>query len=381
MARFLSFPLTFPLGGGSGTGGGTPGGLTTQVQYNNAGAFGGITGATTDGTTLTLSNLLTITQASANAGLITSTGYSLTGSDSTGMLNFSGTLNTSGNPVVLKIALTNTASGAATKFASFLAGASGTTEVFNVLKDGQTQISKNGGVGFSILVSGQNEVGIGRDSSVGGLAFFGDGTTAKMHFGGGNVNFTNGLKLDATSIFGWASSTISQNYDLILLRSAAATLQQGAANAASPVNQIYQSQGSRAATDNNVAGSSLTIRPGAGTGSVTPNALIFQSYVPVASGSGAQTATTTMTLNQGAVILPNSGGAATIGNAVLVAGTVTVNTTAATASAYIILTRKTSGGTLGTAITYTISAGTSFTITSDSALDTSTFTWLVLQGA
>ena len=35
-------------------GGGSPGGSTTQVQYNNAGAFGGITGATTNGTALTL---------------------------------------------------------------------------------------------------------------------------------------------------------------------------------------------------------------------------------------------------------------------------------------------------------------------------------------
>ena len=34
--------------------GGSPGGSTTQVQYNNAGAFAGITGATTNGTTLTL---------------------------------------------------------------------------------------------------------------------------------------------------------------------------------------------------------------------------------------------------------------------------------------------------------------------------------------
>lgn len=39
-----------------GTGGGTPGGSTTQVQYNNAGAFGGITGATTNGTTLILAS-------------------------------------------------------------------------------------------------------------------------------------------------------------------------------------------------------------------------------------------------------------------------------------------------------------------------------------
>ena len=35
-------------------GGGSAGGSTTQVQYNNAGAFGGITGATTNGTALTL---------------------------------------------------------------------------------------------------------------------------------------------------------------------------------------------------------------------------------------------------------------------------------------------------------------------------------------
>ena len=36
------------------SGSGSPGGSNTQVQYNNSGAFGGITGATTDGTTLTL---------------------------------------------------------------------------------------------------------------------------------------------------------------------------------------------------------------------------------------------------------------------------------------------------------------------------------------
>jgi len=38
------------------SGGGTPGGSDTQLQYNNAGAFGGITGATTDGTITTFSS-------------------------------------------------------------------------------------------------------------------------------------------------------------------------------------------------------------------------------------------------------------------------------------------------------------------------------------
>lgn len=41
-----------PAGGSGGSS--TPGGSTTQVQYNNASSFGGITGATTDGAKLTL---------------------------------------------------------------------------------------------------------------------------------------------------------------------------------------------------------------------------------------------------------------------------------------------------------------------------------------
>lgn len=82
----------------------------------------------------------------------------------------------------------------------------------------------------------------------------------------------------------------------------------------------------------------------------------------------------------GAARMPQSGAALVTGNAVLVAGTVTVSTTAATTNAKILLTRKTSGGTIGTGITYTINAGVSFTITSDSALDTSTFTYLIIEG-
>lgn len=49
-------PAAILLGGPNppGAGGTSPGGSNTQVQYNNAGAFGGITGATTNGTALTL---------------------------------------------------------------------------------------------------------------------------------------------------------------------------------------------------------------------------------------------------------------------------------------------------------------------------------------
>jgi hypothetical protein len=46
--------ITIAASGGSGS----PGGATTQVQYNNAGAFGGISGFTTDGTRVTASTTI-----------------------------------------------------------------------------------------------------------------------------------------------------------------------------------------------------------------------------------------------------------------------------------------------------------------------------------
>lgn len=67
------------------------------------------------------------------------------------------------------------------------------------------------------------------------------------------------------------------------------------------------------------------------------------------------------------------------GNAVLISGVKTVNNTTVTANTIVMLTRKTSGGTIGTAITYTLSAGASFTITSDNILDTSTFSYMLIE--
>jgi len=75
------------------TSGGTPGGSTTQLQYNNAGAFGGTSGLTWDSTNLAL------TLASS----------SLTGTTSFPVLNLSQTWNNvSGSFTALKLNVTNT---------------------------------------------------------------------------------------------------------------------------------------------------------------------------------------------------------------------------------------------------------------------------------
>lgn len=66
-----------------------PGGLNTQLQYNNAGAFSGITGATTNGTIVSLTNPTiggaTITTSTVNGVTLT------TGGGSTTFLNANGT--------------------------------------------------------------------------------------------------------------------------------------------------------------------------------------------------------------------------------------------------------------------------------------------------
>lgn len=80
-----------------------------------------------------------------------------------------------------------------------------------------------------------------------------------------------------------------------------------------------------------------------------------------------------------------SGTGARAGNATLVGGTVTVTNTTVTANSIIYCGRKTAGGTLGQSLSYTLSAGTSFTITSVdatgvlSALDTSVVSFIIVE--
>lgn len=112
------------------------------------GSGGGSSGATLGANTFTATQ--TITPA-ANTSAVTITGYSVTGSGTTGLESWSGTLNTSGAVTVLNVGITNTASNAASKFVDFNTGS---------------------GTQFSVLLTGK--VGIGTGSP-----------TAKLHLYGG----------------------------------------------------------------------------------------------------------------------------------------------------------------------------------------------------
>jgi hypothetical protein len=77
------------------------------------------------------------------------------------------------------------------------------------------------------------------------------------------------------------------------------------------------------------------------------------------------------------------GSNAKMGTATLVAGTVTVNTTAIATTSRVILSRNGGAGVWGNldADPANFVAGTSFQIDSDNVLDTSTIVWIIVDPA
>lgn len=114
-----------------------------------------------------------------------------------------------------------------------------------------------------------------------------------------------------------------------------------------------------------------------GTGTSTVAAVIKGTATLVAPNIGAASGAS-LSLS-GAVSLASTGAAATSGSLTLVGGTKTINTTAATATCLIFFQRVTAGGTIGFATTYTKVNNTSFTLNSDSALDTSVYNWWIVE--
>jgi len=100
---------------------------------------------------------------------------------------------------------------------------------------------------------------------------------------------------------------------------------------------------------------------------------ILQGPLTIQSGN--------LTIQAGKLVLPTGGAADTAGTATLNGGspgTVTVPTTAVAAGSKIMLSRKTISGTAGF-LTYTISAGVSFTITSSANTDAGQVDWTIVN--
>jgi hypothetical protein len=263
------------IGGGLSTGTGTPGKVV--VRTATAGSTGSSLNAyttrmTIDAGVTTHTQLQTITQGAANTGILSSTGYSLTGADTTSMVSLAGTLNTSGVVNVFDLKITNTLCGSGTNFFRVMAGSTGTTELFSLNYTG-------GSMGCRINC----------------------GTTINNN----TINlgyFYNGIEVANNYAFSWSSTGASYDTaDLILSRAAAATLQLGVA-AASPTTQSIKAADG---VGTNIAGSNLYIAGGSSTGNAVPGKVMLRTAAAAGSGSSLNTAVTRLTADSTGVTVGN----------------------------------------------------------------------------
>ena len=118
----------------------------------------------------------------------------------------------------VKFNVTDTASAAGSLLMDLQVGGVSKAQV---TKSGAFRTANNG-EGFTVNVSGQPAVGIGRNSIIGGLSLYASGVSDSA-----SAAITGaGFLLPNTSYFGWTAAGLTQPVDLFLFRDAANTLAQ-----------------------------------------------------------------------------------------------------------------------------------------------------------
>lgn len=184
-------------------GSGAPGGSNTQVQYNNATAFGGITNATTDGTTMTLTSPKIVTNIKdTNANVL---------------LGITATVSAV-NDLTIANSATSTIGGTI--------GAEGTGTNLNI------QVTPKG-AGNLVLTSGimiVPDTGYMSSTGISGTCFpFGtsylslraNSLDAVLVDGSGSPN----IRIDSSVRIGWSSSTVGNAIDTAFSRNAAGVVE------------------------------------------------------------------------------------------------------------------------------------------------------------
>jgi hypothetical protein len=162
------------------TTGANPAGSGSELQFRSSGtAFGAVTSSSVSGGAITLGNTLTVTQGTANANVLQSTGYSLTGTNASSMIDLAGTWNTTGTPAAIKLDITDTASNASSLLMQLTVGGANRFRLF-----------KDGGLFCAATVNG---------TTVNASNFFGGGDSGQFILGG---SLDTRLQRDAAAV--WA---------------------------------------------------------------------------------------------------------------------------------------------------------------------------------
>jgi len=157
---------------------------------------------------ITIDNILQNLVCAANTSLIKSTsGYSLTGSNASSMIDLAGTWNTTGTPTLIKANVTDTASNAASLLMDLKVG--GVSKFAVALTDG------------GLRLNGDSVSTIFRRSDVGMVIFHGANASAT---GIGSHVYLPGVNFGSAAALRWTNDTPASSADVILLRDAANTL-------------------------------------------------------------------------------------------------------------------------------------------------------------
>ena len=197
----------------------------------------------------TFSNQVAITQATANTSVLTSTGYSLTGSNAQSMIDVSGVWNTTGTPTLIKANVTDTASNASSLLMDLQTGG---TSRFKVDKNGYLTFNSTRLVdlspGLAIQVSAANTAAILSDSiQVRNVGHFGFTNTS-------NALDVADVRLfrDAANILAQRNSTNAQTFRLYNTYSSATSYENLQLQWSSNEARIGTSVGSAGGTQRNL---------------------------------------------------------------------------------------------------------------------------------
>lgn len=433
------------------SGSGTPGGLNTQLQFNNSGAFAGISGATTNGSIVTLitpnlgtPSVLVATFATGTASQLT-VGSVITNANLTGVVTSGGNATSFGTftSSTLSAALSDETGSGKAVFANlptlttpivnnmyFTPSGTASEQFYFYGKGGATipvpffyPNTANTSLAFDISPNGTpgNTFGIGPTwidllSTDVNNANYEVLRISKRDAGACYITSAQGgtaVYRDLMLQYDFSQSTISGNTG-IGTPTASTLLQVGDTSVGGVLN-FQQNGGSsgelqlsyltetvpRLAFGRDMLGSGndgFILKPsstgtiantGSGFGSsaagvldlYTSNGTALTKRITI-NGSGLVTVNGSLTLSTaGNKLSIATGTNASVGTATLVGGTVTVSTTAVTASSKIFLTDATTGAltNVGSQSVGTIVAGTSFVINSTNPLDTSNVNWFIIN--
>ena len=213
--------------------------ISASVDFASPSAIGSNTPNTGAFTTLSAT-------PPANTTPLTSTGYSLTGSNAQTLFNLSGTWNTTGTPTAIKLNVTDTASNASSLLMDLQVGGS---TIYSFGK-GTLSITAKSGIATSLRLnstatnpttgtSGPNPIDVFNSSGTRTAFIRADGlvsgsvvettddsTVSFVDSSGETANYPRGLNLNQNAIVGWGTTNWWNAKDLILRRDASGILAQ-----------------------------------------------------------------------------------------------------------------------------------------------------------